>query len=339
MNRFNNFIEKTTLFLSIIGLITLLISGIGIYNGVNGYLKKKIKNIAIIKSLGAKNNTVFKIYFFQILIIFLTAIIPAIIFSSLLPFILSSIIREYLLVSFEPSIFIKPIILGSLFGIFTSSLFSIVPILKTYNIKASQLIRLSANNSLNDISIKYKVIIFTAIIIILSLLTFMLSNSIKLAIYLLIGIGLSYLILNLSINIFLILIRFIKFPVKSLFEISRKSIIRPGSFSKSIIFSFSIGLSLLISLNVVDESLNFKINNSLNMTAPNYFLLDVQPDQVKNIRKDASEVMDLNNLNLQPMLRGRIIEIKGVKVENININKNVEWVLKSDRAFSWTNTI
>ena len=37
------------------------------------------------------------------------------------------------------------------------------------------------------------------------------------------------------------------------------------------------------------------------------------------------------------MLRGRITEINDIKVENLKVNKDVEWVLKRDRAFSWTN--
>ena len=39
------------------------------------------------------------------------------------------------------------------------------------------------------------------------------------------------------------------------------------------------------------------------------------------------------------MLRGRITEINDIKVENLKVNKDVEWVLKRDRAFSWTNEI
>ena len=43
-NNFNRSIEKTSLFITLVGLITLLISGVGISNGVRGYLIKKVKN-------------------------------------------------------------------------------------------------------------------------------------------------------------------------------------------------------------------------------------------------------------------------------------------------------
>ena len=53
-NNFNNFIDRTTLFISLVGLITLLISGVGISNGVRGYLIKKNKKHCYIKVFRCK---------------------------------------------------------------------------------------------------------------------------------------------------------------------------------------------------------------------------------------------------------------------------------------------
>ena len=85
-NNFNNFVDRTSIFISLVGLITLLISGVGISNGVKGYIIKKTKNIAIMKSLGAKNSKVLNIYLNQILIIFLISIIPAIMLGISIPY-------------------------------------------------------------------------------------------------------------------------------------------------------------------------------------------------------------------------------------------------------------
>jgi len=103
--------------------------------------------------------------------------------------------------------------------------------------------------------------------------------------------------------------------------------------------SFSIGLSLLITLNIIEGSLDYKITNTINQEAPNYFLIDIQPDQIEKVKTITADIIDLKGLNSQPMLRGRIIEIKGVKVDKLIVNKDVRWVLKSDRAFSWSNKI
>ena len=337
-NNFNKFIEKTSLFISFVGLISLLISGVGISNGVNGYLIKKIKNIAIFKTLGAKSSTIFQIYFLQIIFVFIISSIPAVFLGVTIPFLLSTLISENLLTSFQPAIFINPIIMSLLFGMIVCLLFTIIPISRTYQIKPIQLIRMSSNHSLNNFSKKIKVLILI-LILSLCLLILKLTGDLKTSFYMFTVIFFSFIILISSTHLLFILLKKINFKVGSISELSRKSLIRPGSFSKPIVMSFSIGLSLLITLNIIEGSLDYKITNTINQEAPNYFLIDIQPNQIDKVKKITSDIIDLKSLNSQPMLRGRITEIKGIKVDKLTVNKDVQWVLKSDRAFSWSNKI
>ena len=333
---FNSFIEKTSLFISLVGLITLLISGVGISNGVKGYLIKKIKNIAIFKTLGAQNSTVFKIYFFQIIFIFLISIIPALIAGISIPFLLKTIISDSFLSSFEPFIFLEPIIISFLFGLIVCILFTIIPIAKTYEIKPIQLLRLSAHHSLNNYSKKISALILI-LIFALCFLIFKLTNDLKLSVYIFGVVLISFLILKGMTNLLFLSFRKLKFKIGSLLEIARKSLIRPDTFAKSIVISFSIGLALLITLNIIEESLDYKISNTINKQAPNYFLIDIQPNQINQVKAMTSKFIGEDSLNAQPMLRGRVTSINNIKVENLKINKDVNWVLKRDRAFSWSN--
>ena len=333
---FNSFIEKTSLFISLVGLITLLISGVGISNGVKGYLIKKIKNIAIFKTLGAQNSTVFKIYFFQIIFIFLISIIPALIAGISIPFLLKTIISDSFLSSFEPFIFLEPIIISFLFGLIVCILFTIIPIAKTYEIKPIQLLRLSAHHSLNNYSKKISALILI-LIFALCFLIFKLTIDLKLSVYIFGVVLISFLILKGMTNLLFLSFRKLKFRIGSLLEIARKSLIRPDTFAKSIVISFSIGLALLITLNIIEESLDYKISNTINKQAPNYFLIDIQPNQINQVKAMTSKFIGEDSLNAQPMLRGRVTSINNIKVENLKINKDVNWVLKRDRAFSWSN--
>ena len=335
-NNFNSFIEKTSLFISLVGLITLLISGVGISNGVKGYLIKKIKNIAIFKALGAQNSIVFKIYFFQIIFIFLISIIPALIAGISIPFLLKTLISDSFLSTFEPFIFWEPIIISFLFGLIVCILFTIIPISKTYEIKPIQLLRLSAHHSLNNYSKKISALLLI-LIFALCFLIFKLTNDIKLSFYIFGVVLISFLILKGMTNLFFLSFRKLKFKIGSLLEIARKSLIRPDTFAKSIVISFSIGLALLITLNIIEESLEHKIANTINKQAPNYFLIDIQPNQINQVKALTAEFIGEDSLNAQPMLRGRVTAINNLKVENLKINKDVNWVLKRDRAFSWSN--
>jgi len=335
-NNFNNFIERTSLFISMVGLITLLISGIGISNGVKGYIIKKIKNIAILKSLGAKNTQVFLIYLFQVMVIFLLSIIPALLAGISIPFILSPIISSELFDTFQARIFLQPIIISFSFGLIVCLLFTIIPIARTYEIKPIQLIRYSAHNIHNQNSKNIKIFIIF-LICLLCYLTVIMTNDIKLSVYIFTSIVISFIILSVFTNLYFYILKKINFKIGSLSELVRKSIISKNSFSKAIVVSFSIGLSLLISLNIIEESLDNKISKTINQEAPNHFLIDIQPNQIETIKKIASASKDVLFLNSQPMLRGRITEINDIKVANLKVNKDVQWVLKRDRAFSWTN--
>ena len=337
-NNFNNFIEKTSLFISLVGLIALLISGVGISNGVKGYLIKKIKNIAVLKCLGGRNSQVFIIYLFQIMIIFLASIIPALLAGASVPFLLSPLISNNLISLFQPSIFIKPLIISFSFGMIVCILFTIIPITQTYHIKPIEILRLSAHNNLIYHSKKVKLLIIILVCSLCFLIT-SLTSDLKLSFYIFASILISFFILQALTIFFFKLFKIIKFKANSTIEMVRNSLIFRNTFAKPIVISFSVGLILLINLNVIEQSLDKKITDTLNQEAPNNFLIDIQPSQIKKIKKMASNSIGVDNLNAQPMLRGRITEINNVKVENLKINNDVQWVLKRDRAFSWTNKL
>ena len=59
------FIDNMTLFLTLVGLVSLLIGGIGVANAVKGFIDGRIGTIAILKSLGAPRRLVFAVYGLQ----------------------------------------------------------------------------------------------------------------------------------------------------------------------------------------------------------------------------------------------------------------------------------
>ena len=335
-NNFNNFVERTSIFISLVGLITLLISGVGISNGVKGYIIKKTKNIAIMKSLGAKNSKVLNIYINQILVIFLISIIPAIIVGISIPYFFSPIISKEFFNTFEPSIFFEPIFISFLYGLITCILFTIIPLLKTYKIKPIELIRNSSENSLIRSSYKIKGIIFL-LICFLCVLTMNLINDKKLSFYILISMTGSFIFIYGLTNLKFYILSKIKFRLGTTFEYIRKAITKSNSFARSIVISFSIGLSLLITLNIIETSLDKRITIAINQQAPSHFLIDIQPQQIEKIKTTALSYLGDNSFNSQPMLRGRILQINGQSVQDLKVDKEVEWVLRRDRAFSWSN--
>jgi predicted lysophospholipase L1 biosynthesis ABC-type transport system permease subunit len=123
---------------------------------------------------------------------------------------LSPLISSNLINLFEPSIFVKPLIISFSFGMIVCILFTIIPISQTYQIKPIQLLRLSANNNLISYSKKIKFLILTLVCLLCLLIT-NLTNDFKLSFYIIASILISFLILQALTSLFFKLFKTIKF--------------------------------------------------------------------------------------------------------------------------------
>src|SRR3546814_10284420 len=69
------FINRLTLFLTLVGLTALLVGGVGVGNAVRSYLEGKTATIATLKCLGAPGRLIFQVYMAQILALALVGIV------------------------------------------------------------------------------------------------------------------------------------------------------------------------------------------------------------------------------------------------------------------------
>ena len=79
------FIDRLTLFLTLVGLTALLVGGVGVGNAVRSYLDGKSATIATLKCLGAPGRLIFQVYMAQILILALVGIVIGLLLGALSP--------------------------------------------------------------------------------------------------------------------------------------------------------------------------------------------------------------------------------------------------------------
>src|SRR5207302_7495353 len=58
----DRFVQRITLFLTLVGLTALLVGGVGVGNAVRSYLDGKTATIATLKCVGAPGGLVFRVY-------------------------------------------------------------------------------------------------------------------------------------------------------------------------------------------------------------------------------------------------------------------------------------
>ena len=76
------FVEQVTMFLTLVGLTALAVGGVGAGQAVSAFLDRKREEIATLKSLGAEGGLIFLVYFLQVMMIAVAAVIVGLILGA-----------------------------------------------------------------------------------------------------------------------------------------------------------------------------------------------------------------------------------------------------------------
>ena len=83
----SRFIDQTALFLTLVGLTSLLVGGIGVANGVRAWLDARARTIATLRCLGAPVRLVFAVCLIQVLVLAAGGIVLGVAAGAALPLI------------------------------------------------------------------------------------------------------------------------------------------------------------------------------------------------------------------------------------------------------------
>ena len=108
----------------------------------------------------------------------------------------------------------------------------------------------------------------------------------------------------------------------------------PGAAATKAV-AIGIGIAGITAILAAQGSLEAALRAELPDRIPDLVLIDVQPDQVDEIRRRIEQDSALGDLQASPFMRASIRAVNGVPAEEALINPNKSWVIEGDRSFSW----
>ena len=111
---------------------------------------------------------------------------------------------------------------------------------------------------------------------------------------------------------------------------------RPGAPSAKVVLSLGLGLAVLVATVSIEGNLRHQVANSLPSDAPDFYFVDLQPDQVAAFERVVETVPGTNGLRRVPMLRGRIVGIAGKPASEAAVDPSERWLLRGDRGITWS---
>ena len=114
---------------------------------------------------------------------------------------------------------------------------------------------------------------------------------------------------------------------------------RPGAPTGSVILSLGLGLTVLVTVALIEVNLSRQITRSLPERAPGYFFIDVQTDQIGEFRKIVGGAEGFRELRSTPMLRGRVTRLNGAAARPEDVHPEGRWILRGDRGVTWSREL
>ena len=102
---------------------------------------------------------------------------------------------------------------------------------------------------------------------------------------------------------------------------------RPGALTPSVVLSLGLGLTLLVTLALIDGNLRRQISGSLPALAPNFFFVDIQAAEIDAFAGLIAKEAPQGTLTKVPMLRGRVMALNGVPADKVEVPPEGAWVL------------
>ncbi|WP_031210739.1 ABC transporter permease [Mesorhizobium sp. LSJC268A00] len=331
-------IERFSQFLTLVGLTRTghvgRVAGVGVANAVRAYLDGKRGVIATFKSLGASGGFVFTVYLVQILMIAGLGIALGLILGAAMPFAASAALQSVIPVPAKGGFYPGALALAALFGLLVTLAFALLPLGRARDVPATALFREMGFEGRGFPRLPY---LATAVGIALTLaaLAILFSGDRRIALIFVGATIFAFLVLRLVGALVQWVAR--KSPrVRSVaLRLAIGNIHRPGALTPSVVLSLGLGLTLLVTLALIDGNLRQQISGSLPERAPNFFFVDIQNSEVDAFSTLIGKEAPKGTLVKVPMLRGRVMALNGVSVDKANVPSEGAWVLRGDRGLTY----
>jgi len=331
-------IARFTQFLTLVGLTSLLVGGVGVANAVKSYLDRKRDVIATLKALGATGREIFSIYLGQVLALALLGIAIGLAAGAAIPFLLAAAFGAVIPVPIAPAVYPDQLAVALLYGLLTALAFALWPLGRAHDVPVSALFRDEVAPLRRFPRARYIVGAALAVAV-LAAAAIVLAYDRRLAAIFVLSAAAVFVALRLIALAVMSAAKRAPRPRSSLFRLILADLHRPGAVTPVVVLSLGLGLALLVTLTLIDGNLRRQFTAGLPERAPSFYFLDVQASDADRFDRFIEQHAPGAKLERVPMLRGRIVSAHGVAAEALRPPPNAAWVLQSDRGITFAQEV
>ena len=331
-------IAQTALFLTLVGLSSLLVGGIGVATGVRAWLDARARTIATLRCLGAEERVVFAMIFLQVMGLCGAGIALGVAAGAALSAGCIAVFGDDLPVPAELGVYPGPLALAATYGVLTAAAFALWPLGRAARIPGAALFRdafLPAGIRPRGLVMGATWVAGAALILLVVLgsadrgfaLSFCLSALAMLAIFR----GGAWLLMWGA--------RRLRAARPAWLRLGLANLHRPGSATPLLVTALGLGLATLTTVALIQGNIGASLLGDVPRDAPSFFFIDIQNAQLGQFLHIAETRPGVSDVHEMPSLRARIVALNGVPVEQAHVSQDSAWALRGDRAVTYAASL
>ncbi len=316
------FFDMFARFLTIVGLSSLLVGGLGVSNAISAYVTERQRSIATMKALGATGPRILVHFLTQVMLLTLAGIILGLLLGTLLTMVLLPILGSLLGLSLPPVVDIATLWTAAGFGALTGFAFGYLPLRRAEKLRPALLFR-SAGSAVEG-GLDWRDMLKPGLWVPLGLaaagiyaLAAITTGRPLLVLWYALGVLAAFLVLRGAAWLLQRTLKLIPPLPNAAVRNAIKSIWRPGAPAPVVILSLGLGLALLLLIALIDGNLRHQLEGESIPNAPSFVFMDLFEDEVDSLKTFSVADKSVETFASMPAVTGAIEAIDDVPIAEL----------------------
>jgi len=296
-------------FLVLAALVSVLLGGVAVAMAARRFVARRLDAVALMKCLGARHREVLRLNVVQLLALVVVAGVLGCAIGFVAQFGLTALLADFIEAQLPPPS-LQGAVLGPLTALAVAIGCALPPLLQLGGVPPARVLR----NDVGPPPLRYTTIYGVAAVAVTALL-YVLFGDFELIAYLLGGAIATFFVLYFAGRLLVLALQRVRGGVGVAWRYGIANVARRGRESSVQVVAFGIGLMVLLLLTSVRTELMSEWQATLPESAPNHFLINIQPAEREALGAVLVEA-GLAEPAFTPLVRARISHINGTPVDS-----------------------
>jgi putative ABC transport system permease protein len=276
--------ERTENYLSLTGLLILVLGGVGVWNVARVFVEQKRKSIAVLKCLGASGTRIITVYLLQILTLGFIGSLFGVFLAQCFLWLAKFKFNDALPKDMSYVVHFSTAWQGVLLGILISLLFSALPLLQVRTVKPRLLLHDATGEKMRRLDWTKTIFAAVSLAGLLAVAVWQ-AGSLRVGAFFLVGLGATSVVLYLAAVVLTLLLKRIKHFGSFSIAQAVNSLYRPGNQTRIILLAVGLGAFVVLAVQSLQTNLVREFDFSRNEKLPSLFFIDIQKSQIEQLKE------------------------------------------------------